>query len=138
MEVSSLQLEVMQKATELVVHERMTKGGEVKCTKEEKKVKGWSIEEMKGKVTGLVERDTEEMIKWRGFESGRDRSMLEEFGGQMRLTFWTSTRSKMPSRPHKEQSGSVKRSWDSSQIENERRGGRGGLAKEGPDGRALG
>ena len=33
MEVSSLQLEVMQKATELVVHERMTKGGEVNMHK---------------------------------------------------------------------------------------------------------
>ena len=83
-------------------------------------MKGWSIEEMKGKVTGLVERDTEEMIKWRGLSQEGDRSMLEEFGGDMRLTFWTSTRSKMPSRPHKENSrASVKRSWDSSQIENE-------------------
>ena len=44
----------------------MTKGEEVKCTKEKKKVKGWSIEEMKEKVNSLVEIDTEEMKKWRG------------------------------------------------------------------------
>ena len=37
MEGSSLQVEVRQKEPELVVHERMTIGKEVKCTKEEKK-----------------------------------------------------------------------------------------------------
>ena len=41
MEGSSLQVEVMQKVPELVVHERMSQGEEVKCTKEKKKVKGW-------------------------------------------------------------------------------------------------
>ena len=39
MEGSTLQVEVMQKAPELVVHERMTEGEEVKCTKEKRKVK---------------------------------------------------------------------------------------------------
>ena len=42
MERYSLQLEVMQKAPELVVHERMSQGKGVKCTKENEKVKGWS------------------------------------------------------------------------------------------------
>ena len=46
-------------------------------------MKGWSIEEVKDKVNSHVEIDTEKMIKWRSFESGRDRSMLEEFGGKM-------------------------------------------------------
>ena len=51
-------VEVMQNVPEFVVHERMTKGEEVKCTEEKKKVEGWSVEEMSA--------DTEEMIKWRG------------------------------------------------------------------------
>ena len=49
MEGSSLQVEVMQTVPELVVRERMSQGEEVKCTKE-KKVKGWSTEEMKDKA----------------------------------------------------------------------------------------
>ena len=47
-EEGSLQLNVMQKAPELVVHERMSPGKGVKCLKEKKKVKGWSTEEAKG------------------------------------------------------------------------------------------
>ena len=67
MERCSLQAEVMQKASELVVHERMSQGKGVKCTKEKKKVKGWSTEEMKGrKPSSSLEEDTEEMRKWRG------------------------------------------------------------------------
>ena len=66
MEGNSLQLEVMQKAPELVVHERMSQGEKAKGTKEKKKVKGWSIEEMKDKVNSLVEIDTEEMSECRG------------------------------------------------------------------------
>ena len=65
MEGSTLQLDVMQKAPELAVHERMTKGEEVKCTKEKKQVKGCSTEEMRDKVNSHVEIDTEEMIEWR-------------------------------------------------------------------------
>ena len=42
----------------------MSKGEKVKCPKEEKKVKGWSSEEMKDKVNSRFEIDTEEMIKW--------------------------------------------------------------------------
>ena len=38
MEGSTLQVEVTQKAPELVVHEQMTEGEEVKCTKEKRKV----------------------------------------------------------------------------------------------------
>ena len=60
-------VEVMQKVPEFVVHERMTKGEEVKCTEEKKKVEGWSVEEVSADmVFSLVEIDTEEMIKWRG------------------------------------------------------------------------
>ena len=55
----------MQKVPEPVVHERTTKGGELKCTKEKKKVKGWSIEEMKERPDIAAEEDTEEMKRWR-------------------------------------------------------------------------
>ena len=51
--------EVVQKALELVVHERMSQGRGVTCTKEKKKVKGWSAEEMKGKPSRSLEEDTE-------------------------------------------------------------------------------
>ena len=63
MERYSFQAEVMQKAPELVVHERMPQGKGVKCTKEKKKVKGH-------RRNAKIER----------YESGRDGSMLEEFG----------------------------------------------------------
>ena len=49
----------MQKVTELAVHEHMSQGEEVKCTKEKNKVKGWSIEELKDKANSLLEVDTE-------------------------------------------------------------------------------
>ena len=54
MERSSLQAEVVQKAPELVVHERMSQGEKVRGTKEKKKVKGWSTEEMKDKANSLL------------------------------------------------------------------------------------
>ena len=57
----SLQAEVMQKAPESVVHERMSQGKGVKCTKEKKKVKGWSNEEIKGKPSSSSKEDTKEM-----------------------------------------------------------------------------
>ena len=63
---NSLQLEVMQKAPESVVHERMSHGEEARGTKEKKEVTGWSSEEMKEKTNIAVEEDTEEMRKWRG------------------------------------------------------------------------
>ena len=53
MEGSSLQAEVMQKVLELVVHERMSQGERVRGTKEKKKVKGCSAEEMKDKANSL-------------------------------------------------------------------------------------
>ena len=56
----------MQKAPELVVHERMSQGRGVKCTKEKKIVKRWSNEEKKGKPSSSSVEDTEEMRKWRG------------------------------------------------------------------------
>ena len=62
-EGSSLQVEVMQKVPELVVHEHMSQGEEVECTKENNKVKGWSTEEMKDKANSLSEVDTEDEKK---------------------------------------------------------------------------
>ena len=60
MERYSLLAEVMQKAPESVVHERMSQGKRMKCTKE-KKVKGWSNEEMKGKPSSSSEEETKEI-----------------------------------------------------------------------------
>ena len=79
MEGSSLQAEVMQKVPEFVVRGRRSQGEGMKCTKEKKNVKGWSTEEMKGKPRHRRNEQTE------GHESGRDGSMLEEFG-------WTNGR----------------------------------------------
>ena len=59
MEGSSLQAEVVQKVHEVVVHERVSQGEEVRGTNETKKVKGWSTEEMKDKANSLLEDDTE-------------------------------------------------------------------------------
>ena len=47
MEGCSWQLEIMQKAPELLVRERMSQGQGVKGHKDKKKVPGWSVEEMK-------------------------------------------------------------------------------------------
>ena len=56
---------VIQKAPELVVHERMSQSKGVKGKKEKKKVKGLSTEEMKENQAALLEKDTEEMREWR-------------------------------------------------------------------------
>ena len=83
MKGSSLQVEVMQKVLELVVHERMPQGEEVRGIKERKKVKGWSIEEMKDKPNSLLEEDTEEMRKMEaGRENGRRSSGRVQCRGQ--------------------------------------------------------
>ena len=66
MEGSSLQLEVMQKVLELVVHERMSQGKGVKGFKEKKTVPGWSAEEIKEKPYIASGEDTEEMRTCRG------------------------------------------------------------------------
>ena len=47
MEGSSLKLDVMRKAPELVVNERMLQGQRVKNTEAKKEVPGWSTEEMR-------------------------------------------------------------------------------------------
>ena len=62
MEGSSLQVDVMQKVPELVVHERMSQG---EVHKKKKKVKGWSTDEMKDKPSSSLEEDTGEMNEWR-------------------------------------------------------------------------
>ena len=66
MERSSLQAELLQKALEVLVHERMSQGEGLQVEKEKKKVKGWSTEEMKEKPSSSLEEDTEELKKWRG------------------------------------------------------------------------
>ena len=71
MEGSSLKAEVMQKVRELVVHERLSQAEEVRGTKEKKKVKGWSNEEVKDKPNSLLKEDTEGMRKWRGGSKAR-------------------------------------------------------------------
>ena len=55
----------------------MSKGEKVKCTKEKKKVRGWSIEEMKDKVNSRFEIRHRRNDKMERFDSGRDGSMLE-------------------------------------------------------------
>ena len=52
---SSLKLDVIQKVPELVVNERMSQGERVKNPKVKKKVKGWSIGEMKERPNIAVE-----------------------------------------------------------------------------------
>ena len=59
MEGSSLQLDVMQKVEELVLHERMSQSKGLKGLKGNKKVPGWSTEGMKEKPNIAVEEDTE-------------------------------------------------------------------------------
>ena len=67
-EGSTLQLDLMQKAPELVVHERMAQGEKVAGAKVKKKVKGWSSEEMKDQANSSLGEDTEEMRMWRGLK----------------------------------------------------------------------
>ena len=44
----------------------MSQVEKTKCAKEQKKVKGWSTEEMKEKPSSSLEEDTEEKKTWRG------------------------------------------------------------------------
>ena len=77
-----LQVGVMQKVPELVVHARMSQGEEVRGTKEKKKVKGWPTEDTSDKAkesSGGRRRRNGEMER---FESGGDGSVLEEIGGK--------------------------------------------------------
>ena len=77
----------MQKVPEFVVHERMTKGEEVKCTEEKKKVEGWSVEEMSDR-----HRRNDKMER---FESGREIDQCWKILAEnLRLRYWTSTRSR--------------------------------------------
>ena len=59
----------------------MSQGEKVKCTKEKKEVKGWSTEEMKHKANSRLEIETKNH-KMERSESGKDGSMLEEFGAK--------------------------------------------------------
>ena len=93
MDGSCLQTDVTQQIPLMVVHERMSQSEEVSGTKEKKKVKGWSTEEMQDKPNSLGRhRRNEDMER---YNSGGHGSMLEEVGRErMRKRFWTSTRSR--------------------------------------------
>ena len=43
----------------------MSQGEEVRGTREKKKVRGWSTEQMNDKANSLLEEDTEEVTTWR-------------------------------------------------------------------------
>ena len=60
-----LQAEVIQKAPECVVDERMSQSKGVKDKNLKKPVEGWSTEEKKKQPSSCLEEDTEEMRKWR-------------------------------------------------------------------------
>ena len=62
---STKQAEVMPKVPELVVHDRMSQGEEMRGTKAKKKVIGWSAEEMRDKPNSPLKEDTGEMMEWR-------------------------------------------------------------------------
>ena len=62
MERSSLQTEVMQMVPDLEGHENMFQDEEVKWYKKTKKVRGWSIEEVRNKPSCRLEEDTEQMM----------------------------------------------------------------------------
>ena len=65
MEGGSLQAEVTQWVPEFIVHERMSQGEKARGTREKKKVKVWSREEMKDMRSSSLEEDTGEMMEWR-------------------------------------------------------------------------
>ena len=81
MEGSSLQVEVMQKVPELVVHERMYKGEKVKRKEESERMACRRIERQGRQSGSNGHRRNDKMGR---FESGRDGSTLEEFGGKNR------------------------------------------------------
>ena len=63
MEGSSLQVEGLEKAPELLVSEGSTKDKEPQ--KERKKSEGWSTEKMQEKASKQEFKETEEMVRWR-------------------------------------------------------------------------
>ena len=83
MEGSSLQADVTQKVPELVVHERMSQSKEVTGTKEKKKVKGWSTEEVKDIPNSRLEGDTEEMRQWRRMSQEEMDQCWKKLAGRM-------------------------------------------------------
>ena len=64
-EGGSFQAEISQQVPELVVQERVSQSRKVKVTEENKKVRGWSTEEMKEKPNRSLEEDTGELTKSR-------------------------------------------------------------------------
>ena len=93
-EGSSLKADVMQKVLESAVHERMGQGNKVTGAKGNKKVKGWSTEEVKDKQNISLEEDTEEMCTWRGLSQNEVDQCWKKLAEKWKRKFWTSTRSK--------------------------------------------
>ena len=92
MEGSSLQLEVMQKVLELVVHESLAQGTGAKGFKEKKIVPGWSVEEMRETPNIAVVGDTEEMRKWRGLSQSEMDQCWKNLAERLdEEESWTST-----------------------------------------------
>ena len=85
MEGSSLQLEVVRKVPELVVHERMSQGKGVKGFKKKrgKYQDGLWKREMKERPNIALEIDTEGMRKWRGLSQSEMDQCLKNLAGRM-------------------------------------------------------
>ena len=67
----------------------------VKCTKEKKKVKGWSTEETKDKANSPFEIDTEEIKKWRDLSQEEIDQCWKKLTESLSLEYWTSARSRI-------------------------------------------
>ena len=83
MERSFLKVEICKKVPEFVVNGRMAQGVKVTGTKEKKKVKGWSTEEMKDKSNSRLDEDTEEMKEWRGLSQDEMEQLWKKLAGRM-------------------------------------------------------
>ena len=86
-EGSCLKADVMKKVLELVAHERVSQGEKARGTKEEKKVKVWSAEEMKDLPTSSLEEDTEDMSTWRSLNQEEMDHAGRILAGRMEVKF---------------------------------------------------
>ena len=97
-ERSAPKLEAMQKAPELVVHKRMAQGEEVTGAKVERRVVGWSTEDMKDQASCHSE-GTEEMRTRRSSNPEEIDQCWKKFA---KKSEWTSTRSRTAKERHTE------------------------------------
>ena len=111
---SSLKLDVMQKVPELVENKRMSQGEKQKDTKEQKKMPGWSIEEMKERPNIAVEENTEEMKRWRSLNQSEMDLRLKNLAERWKRRSWTNTKSKKAS---KEPSKAEANHWKGEECE---------------------